>query len=181
MQSVNYFELRSELLSVNQANASSHFHERVDDDALPFGLQIWVDGHQLEVGVAIDFLGLLDTTHKLKQSVWKRFWGPNIFTCGCGEPGCAGINDGINVSHDDVSVIWKASLPLVMKQRSAEHPHGVETTFRFLKFQMIDQCRGFVGVARQASGSRLSRVRVPVYGRSLDKLLQTSRFKWARR
>ena len=181
MQSENHFELRAQLMSVDQANSSSHFYELVDDNAMPMGLQIWVDGLQLEEGVAIDFLGLLDTTHKLKQSVWKPYWQPNIFSCGCGTPGCAGMSHGIQVSHDGAHVVWTASLPLVIRRRNAEPPHGVNTTYRFLKSQMIEQCQRFVKTARTMSGGKLSNVRVPVYNQSLDVLLRKSRFKWARR
>ncbi len=181
MSDVNHFEIRSLVLTVEQANLTTDFYEHVEVDTVPIGMEIWVDGNQIAEGVVVDLPGLLDTTHKLRQSVWKTYWGPNIFTCGCGDPGCADINDAIEVSHEGPLVIWRANMQLVCKRRSAACPHGEVTTFRFLKIQMVEQCQGFVSTARVVSGRKLSRVRVPVHKESLDSLLRKSRFKWARK
>jgi hypothetical protein len=181
MQPENYFELRAQLLSVDQANSSSDFYYHVEDDAIPIRLQVWVDAFQIEEGVAVDFLGVLDTTHKLKQSNWKPFWGPSIFNCGCGNPGCAGMSESVEVHHDGEYVMWHARLPLKDSIRTLEQPDGVEIHFRFLKSQMIEACQSFVADARKASNGRLDRIRIPIHKESLDVLLRTSRYKWARK
>lgn len=178
----NRFEIRANVLDA-QLNADvirDHYFQPVEG-LVQLSPEIWVDGEQLEAGVAIDFLALLDTTHKLKQSVWKPYQCPSIFTCGCGAPGCAGIDDSVEVLHDGPYVVWRAMLPLVSKKRDSEHPHGRETNLRFLKSQMVEQCQNFVATARMVSVGKLSCVTVPVYEESLDVLLRTSRFKWARK
>jgi hypothetical protein len=34
-----------------------------------------------------------------------------IFTCGCGSAGCAGIEDGVEVEHDQNVITWRFRLP----------------------------------------------------------------------
>jgi hypothetical protein len=181
MPEANYFELRPQFLTVEQANSSDHFYAPVEQDAVPIGLQIWVDGTQLEEGIAIDFLAVLSSTIKPVRSFQKASWESFIFTCGCGHSSCAGIDEGVKESHEGPYVVWRANLPLVAKRRGTENPWGQETTFRFLKSQMIEQCRFFVATARRESGGKLSRVRLPIHNESLHFLLRKSRYNWARR
>ena len=53
---------------------------------------------------------VLDITELAKscQSTDELF----IFTCGCGEPMCAGIGEGIQVEHLPDAVVWRFSEPL---------------------------------------------------------------------
>ena len=53
---------------------------------------------------------VLDVTELAKscQSTDELF----IFTCGCGEPMCAGIGEGIQVEHLPDAVVWRFSEPL---------------------------------------------------------------------
>jgi hypothetical protein len=64
------------------------------------GLEIWVDGQHIDEPHPIDLLLLVQSLH---ESGWFE-----IFTCGCGVGGCAGIVDGIQVTHSGPSAGPKA-------------------------------------------------------------------------
>lgn len=56
--------------------------------------EIWVDGQYLDEPHCIDL-------PRLHVEGWYE-----IFTCGCGVGGCAGIVDGIHVTHHDGLIRW---------------------------------------------------------------------------
>ena len=45
-----------------------------------------------------------------------------IFTCGCGVAGCAGIYDGIRVTHTETCVEWLCPNPLADPDTDEEYP-----------------------------------------------------------
>lgn len=57
-----------------------------------------------------------------------------ILTCGCGEPGCAGIFEGIAVSHQDGEVIW--GVPYPIKSTTSEKSEYIE--YRFDRCSYVD-------------------------------------------
>ncbi|WP_147821090.1 hypothetical protein [Salidesulfovibrio onnuriiensis] len=54
-----------------------------------------------------------------------------IFTCSCGDPGCLGIDEGIQVSHGNGVVRWKVRNPIAWNPEEAlpEWTHDVEFVF----------------------------------------------------
>jgi hypothetical protein len=66
-------------------------------------LEIWVDGQHIDEPHPIDLLLLVQSLH---ESGWFE-----IFICGCGVGGCAGIVDGIQVTHNTGLVQWSFRRP----------------------------------------------------------------------
>jgi hypothetical protein len=66
--------------------------------------QISIDGEEIETchTVCLDAL----------VSSLERGGTYQIFTCGCGAAGCAGIFDGVEVSHSKREVLWALRRPL---------------------------------------------------------------------
>lgn len=60
--------------------------------------RVEVDGQRLPLA-AVDVLGLMRSTMASGE-----YWIP---TCDCGEPGCAGIDRGVDVVHDKGLVLWR--------------------------------------------------------------------------
>ena len=70
----------------------------------PFArLQIWVDGLQVGRGNAINFTALLSAS----LSTGRHF----VFTCQCGDAGCGGIEDGVEVEVEGSWVRWTLRFP----------------------------------------------------------------------
>ena len=65
---------------------------------------LMIDDREINDGFALDMRELANSC----RSDGEYF----ILTCGCGEPGCAGIFEGITVSHHNGEVIWVVPEPL---------------------------------------------------------------------
>lgn len=65
--------------------------------------QLLVDGTVLNADYALDY-------HQLARSTTEsgEYWP---FTCGCGEPGCAGIGSPVEVQHTGSTVTWHITDP----------------------------------------------------------------------
>lgn len=57
-----------------------------------------------------------------------------IFTCGCGNAGCAGIEDGIRVNHLMESITWEVPDPIVAKLLTDEDAGQQTIATKFLKY-----------------------------------------------
>lgn len=68
--------------------------------------QIWIDGMHLDEGHAVDVLELVRSLY----APGERY----IFTCGCGESGCASIWDGVQVRHAPGRIYWHFRRPMAM-------------------------------------------------------------------
>ena len=173
----NQFELRAVELDLNGDDADRAFEfYRTTSGFKTFGIQIFVDGMRLEPSASVDFMCLLDSVH---GHLVER--SATIFTCGCGHSGCAFIDDTVQVSYQGGLVTWRYPSPLVTKNRTPENPFGEDIAFRFLRSEMVTECKKLIQFIRDASGNDLTKCRVPVFDKPLSKLLGISRFKWARR
>ena len=65
--------------------------------------ELHVDGARLGEGYVLDIRRLAEAL----TSAGEHF----IFTCGCGEPGCAGIHEGVRSRHAGDQVLLNGSLP----------------------------------------------------------------------
>jgi len=75
----------------------------------------------------------LDLTSLVKSCQWSGEL--DIFTCGCGQPGCAGIFQGIEVGHSHKEITWKCPNPLSVSEDTPDlWEHGV-TTFEHFAFE----------------------------------------------
>jgi hypothetical protein len=75
----------------------------------------------------------LDLTSLVKSCQWSGEL--DIFTCGCGQPGCAGIFQGIEVGHSHKEITWKCPDPLSVNEDTPDlWEHGV-TTFEHFVFE----------------------------------------------
>ncbi len=61
---------------------------------------------RLKVDGRVPFAGTIDPRTLLCSTTVGYIY--NIFTCSCGYAGCAGIDHGVRVFHDDDLILWKA-------------------------------------------------------------------------
>ena len=115
---------------------------------------------------------LLDLASLVKSCQWSGEL--YIFTCGCGEPGCAGIFQGIEVRHSHTEITWKCPSPL---SAGADTPdlweHGV-TTFEHFSFepeQYMDAIDSGIKQIKSLAISVPSPFAFPVHGMELERLL----------
>lgn len=66
--------------------------------------QIWVDGIYIDEPHAVDVSELVRSLFRPGEYFF--------FTCGCGEPGCAGIWDGFKVRHVPGKILWHFRRPV---------------------------------------------------------------------
>ncbi len=66
--------------------------------------RIWIDGRPVEQGHPVDLISLVRSLYYPGE-----FY---IFTCGCGNAGCAGIWDGVLVRHEPHIVRWRLRRPV---------------------------------------------------------------------
>lgn len=132
--------------------------------------RVWLD-----IGVLIDgepfgrdFVSDVFAFAKSCQSAGEM----DLFTCGCGISMCAGIYEGIRVSHTESTVEWQCPDPLADDQESdAEYP----TAWRRFSFdpdryaEAVEGCLGrlaFLAIVPPAPTD------LPVHDWKLEKLLE---------
>lgn len=89
---------------------------------------VWINGENLAPENPIDLRQLA----KSCQMSGEFF----IVTCGCGEAGCAGIDDGVRVTHFDDRLVWEVPVPLSyrgMTDAEAER-HGNNRVYQRFNF-----------------------------------------------
>jgi hypothetical protein len=97
-----------------------------------------------------------------------------IFTCGCGVAGCAGIFQGIKVAHSPAEITWACPEPMAVEDESSEEFESGADNYRHFRFDPVQYfdaidagLRAIKGLAVSASGP----VEFPVYGITLDDVL----------
>lgn len=114
----------------------------------------------------------LDLTSLVKSCQWS---GPvDIFTCSCGEPGCAGIFQGIEVKHAHSEITWKCPDPLSVSEDTPDlWEHGV-TTFEHLSFdpeQYIHAIDSGIKKIKSLAILSTSPFEFPVHGVEFDQVM----------
>ncbi len=74
----------------------------------------------------------LDLSNLVKSCQWSG--GLDIFTCSCGQPGCAGIFQYIEVGHTRDAITWKCPKPLSVCEDTPDLWENGVTTFEHLTF-----------------------------------------------
>lgn len=114
----------------------------------------------------------LDLISLVKSCQWSGEL--NIFTCGCGAPGCAGIFQGIEVGHTHDAITWKCPSPLSVSEDTPDlWEHGVTTfeNFSFEPDQYIEAIDVCVKRIKSLAISAPRPVEFPVLETELEQVL----------
>lgn len=140
------------------------------DGAISLDTEIWIDGNHLDEPHSIDLPLLIDSCHI------ERWYG--IFTCGCGNAGCAGIVDGIHVTHQKAEdlIRWSLRLPqsagsLVDPDLSHWEKTAIPVDFAFDRTQMINAINTFLDEVRSLVGAHPERFSYPIHGHAVQDIL----------
>lgn len=130
--------------------------------------EIWVDGKFLDEPHFIDLPKLID-------SIYAEGWC-DIFTCSCGVGMCAGIVDGIHVTHHDNLIRWSFRRPqsagdLLDPAVSEWEKLAIPIELNFDRSQMLSAIQAFLDKARSVIGSEPQRFAWPVHGFDVCALL----------
>jgi hypothetical protein len=121
--------------------------------------QVFVDGHHLDEPHLVSLPALIDSLH--------HDGAAGIFTCGCGEPGCDGIFEGIGVRHEAGLVHWAFRRPQSARgfaDLSAWRAASASLHLTFDREQMLAEVQQFLHDARSLVGPNPHRFCWPVYG-----------------
>jgi hypothetical protein len=94
--------------------------------------EIWIDGVCVEASHIVDLNELINS---LSQS--GEFF---IFTCECGIAGCAGIEEGVQVSHESELIHWNLLNPVSsydIKPRNEWRNRATKISYVFERKQML--------------------------------------------
>ena len=132
-------------------------------------LEIWVDGQHIDEPHPIDLLLLVQSLH---ESGWFE-----IFTCGCGVGGCAGIVDGIQVTHNTGLVQWSFRRPqsaanLLGPALSEWEKTAVPVVLTFEWTQMVNAIQDYLDAIRSLVRAEPSRFEWPVHGLSVSDVVK---------
>lgn len=157
----NHFELRLE----DGVAQGKH----LTDGKITLYSEIWVDGQYLDEPHFIDLPLLV-------QSLHVQGWH-DIFTCGCGAAGCAGIVDGIQVTHDAGLVRWSFRRPLaadnLMNPALSEwEKTAVPVVLTFDRAQMLNAIQAYLDAVRALVGEDPGRFDWPVCDLSVQRVLK---------
>ncbi len=130
--------------------------------------EIWVDGKHLDEPHFIDLPMLVQSLYEQ-----RRF---DIFTCGCGVGGCAGIVDGIEVKHESGLVHWSFRRPLAADflldpELNEWEKTAVPVTLTFERTQMVSAIETYLDTVRTLVGEDSSKFDWPVHGTSIRYVL----------
>lgn len=138
--SVNQFELR-----VHVANPSRDIGTPVEPYLIT---EIWIDGAHLDEPHPIHLPLLIQSLHEPGAY--------DIFTCDCGEAGCAGIFEGIHVTHEGELVRWDFRRPqseeLIEPSMGAWRDTATPVHLTFRRSQMIHAVQHYLGSIRAIAG-----------------------------
>ncbi len=157
----NRFELRLEE-GVAQGKTLS-------DGKIVLFSEIWVDGQHLDEPHPIDLPLLVQSLHV--PGCYE------IFTCNCGVGGCAGIVEGIQVTHDAGLVCWSFRRPqsagnLMDPALSAWEKTAKQVTLTFDRAQMVYAVQACLETVRALVGDDPGKGDWPVYGLSVQDVLK---------
>jgi hypothetical protein len=114
----------------------------------------------------------LDLTSLVKSCQWSGEL--DIFTCSCGEPGCAGIFQGIEVEHTQDAITWRCPKPLSVSEDTPDlWEHGVTTFehFTFVPDQYIDAIDLGIKRIKSLAVSAQRPVDFPVHGVEFEQVV----------
>jgi hypothetical protein len=114
----------------------------------------------------------LDLTAIVKSCQWSGEL--DIFTCGCGQPECAGIFQGIEVGHTDDAITWKCPNPLSVSQQMPDlWENGVTTfeNFAFASDQYIAAVDAGIKRIKSLVVSAPRPIEFPVHGVELKQVM----------
>lgn len=136
--------------------------------------EIWVDGQLIDEPHCIDLPQLV---HSIHEPGWYE-----IFTCGCGVGGCAGIVEGIHVTHVDRTIQWCLRRPqsagnLLEPALSKWEASAVPVSFEFEKRQMLAALETFLETVRVRLGSSQEHFEWAVHGFYIQDLLRLDPYK----
>ncbi len=159
-KSCNHFELRLKDGVAQRLDSS--------DKEIMLLSEIWVDGRHLDEPHFIDLPMLV-------QSLYEQRWF-DIFTCGCGVGMCAGIVDGIQVTHDAGLVRWSFRRPLAADnlldpELSEWEKTAVPVVLTFDRTQMVKAIEDYLDAVRALVGAEPNRFAWPVCGTSIRYVL----------
>lgn len=106
----NHFELR---LKTHTEAARVAFGQPEYQELWPIP-QIWIDDVQLDEPHPVSVNAVLQSISKAGLHTWSRDWH-FVFTCGCGEPACADIDEGVGAIQHDAAVEWVFRRPQANK------------------------------------------------------------------
>ncbi len=157
----NRFELRLEE-GVAQGNTLS-------EGKIVLWSEIWIDGQHLDEPHPIDLPLLVQSLH---APGWYE-----IFTCGCGIGGCAGIVEGIHVTHDAGSVRWFFRRPqsagsLIDPALSEWEKTATPVTLTFDCAQMVNAIHVYLDAVRAVVRDDPGKFSWPVCGLSVQNMLK---------
>lgn len=141
----------------------------LEKDQFTLESEIWIDGHHLNEPHFIDLPALI-------QNLYEEGWH-DIFTCGCGVSGCAGIPEGIHVIHSGELIHWEFRRPLgagnLLEPALSEWEKTARPVqYTFSRTQMLGAIRTFLDAARHLVADQPSRFEWPVYGLSVTDVLK---------
>ena len=116
-----------------------------------------VDDHALLEGFTMDLRELVASTRRNGE-----FW---IFTCGCGEPGCAGIEEPVRILHCPEEVVWQ--IPRAIRGRFDEDSFR---EYAFNRTAYFDAVREALARAKQLSAGLAHKDCIGPYGFDCDQL-----------
>ncbi|WP_395666376.1 hypothetical protein [Methylocella sp.] len=158
----NHFDLRLTVVDNPEAQKSPN-------GKLCLNTEIWVDGRHLDEPHPIDLPLLLKSLHV--EGVY------DIFTCSCGESGCARIVEGVSVTHDGDAIHWQFRRP----QSADGFPVGALSAWRlaslpvslsFGKGQMLAAFGAYLNRVRETVDGRAKEFSWPVVGVTVPDVLK---------
>ena len=157
----NHFELRLE----DGVAQGKH----LTDGKITLYSEIWVDGHHIDEPHFIDLPLLVQSLHE------QRWF--DIFTCGCGVGGCAGIVDGVQVTHVADLVRWSFRRPqsagnLLDPALSEWERTAVPVVLTFERTQMVKAIEDYLDAVRGLVGAEPSKFEWPLHGLSVSDVVK---------
>ena len=166
-------------LSLDLNKPCNHFELRLEDGVaqgkhltgrkITLYSEIWVDGNHIDEPHFIDLALLVQSLHEQR---WFE-----IFTCGCGVGGCAGIVDGIQVTHRTGLVQWSFRRPqsagnLLDPALSEWEKTAVPVVLVFERTQMVKAIEDYLDAIRSLVRAEPSRFEWPVHGLSVSDVVK---------
>lgn len=156
---LNWFELR-----VYVANPSRDIGTVVAPYLIT---RIWVDGAHLDEPHPIHLPLLIQSLHEPGAY--------DIFTCDCGEGGCAGIFEGIHVMHEGELVHWDFRRPqsegLIEPSMGEWRDIATPVQLTFRRSQMMHAVQHYLGDIRAIAGDNPEAFGWPVAAISVRTIL----------
>lgn len=116
----DHIDLRTELLGPYPAEC--------DDEPPSFLITqaIYINGENLAPENPIDLVHLCKSCQ-----LGGEFF---IVTCGCGNAGCGGVDDGIRVTHLDDHIVWEVPVPLSYRGMTEDEVAEAQKSRQYRKF-----------------------------------------------